>query len=212
MEHVETVIIGAGQAGLSTAYHLTQKGRDCVVLDRNQRIGDGWRQQWDSLRLYSPAKYDGLPGMPFPAEPVVVPGQGRRRRLPRGLRRSASSIPVRLGVRVARVSARGPDAGDGFVVDTDTGRSDLRQRRRRHRHVRADADGARLRQGPRPVDPAAALERVPPSRPAPRRPRPGGRRLPLRHATSPTRRPRPGRPRWSAATAARSRSGSSRAG
>ncbi len=86
MEHIETVIIGAGQAGLSTAYHLKQKGRDCVVLDRNQRIGDGWRQQWDSLRLYTPAKYDGLPGMPFPGEPVVVPGQGRRGRLPRGLR------------------------------------------------------------------------------------------------------------------------------
>ena len=75
MDHVETVIIGAGQAGLSTAYHLKQQGRDCVVLDRNQRIGDGWRQQWDSLRLYSPAKYDGLPGMPFPAEPWSFPGK-----------------------------------------------------------------------------------------------------------------------------------------
>ena len=69
MQHSETVIIGAGQAGLSTAYHLKKQGRDCVVLDRNQRIGDGWRQQWDSLRLYSPAKFDGLLGMPFPGDP-----------------------------------------------------------------------------------------------------------------------------------------------
>ncbi len=75
MEHIETVVIGAGQAGLSTAYHLKQQGRDCVVLDRNQRIGDGWRQQWDSLRLYSPAKYDGLPGMPFPGKPSAFPGK-----------------------------------------------------------------------------------------------------------------------------------------
>ena len=85
-DHVETVIVGAGQAGLATAYHLTRRGRDCVVLDRHQRIGDGWRRQWDTLKLYSPAKYDALPGMPFPAPGHVVPGQGRRRRLPRGLR------------------------------------------------------------------------------------------------------------------------------
>ena len=73
MEHVETVIIGAGQAGLSTAYHLTKQGRACVVLDSNARVGDNWRQRWDTLRLYSPAKYDGLPGMPFPADPWSYP-------------------------------------------------------------------------------------------------------------------------------------------
>ena len=73
METVETVIIGAGQAGLATAYHLKKRGRDCVVLDRNQRIGDNWRQQWDSLRLYSPAQYDSLPGMPFPAKKWACP-------------------------------------------------------------------------------------------------------------------------------------------
>ena len=72
-EHIETVIIGAGQAGLSTAYHLTTQGRACVVLDSNARIGDNWRRHWDTLRLYSPAKYDGLPGMPFPADPWTFP-------------------------------------------------------------------------------------------------------------------------------------------
>ena len=73
MEYVETVIIGAGQAGLATAHRLRKRGRDCVVLDHNQRIGDNWRQQWDSLRLYSPAKFDGLPGMRFPADPWSFP-------------------------------------------------------------------------------------------------------------------------------------------
>ena len=58
-EHIETVIIGAGQAGLSTAYHLTKQGRPCVVLDSNARVGDNWRRHWDTLRLYSPAEYDG---------------------------------------------------------------------------------------------------------------------------------------------------------
>ena len=74
-QHIETVIVGGGQAGLSTAYHLTRSGRECLVLDRNARVGDNWRQQWDTLRLYTPAKYDGLPGFPFPADP----GSSRRR-------------------------------------------------------------------------------------------------------------------------------------
>ena len=118
MEHIETVIIGAGQAGLSTAYHLKQKGRDCVVLDRNQRIGDGWRQQWDSLRLYSPAKYDGLPGMPFPGKPSSFPSKDD---LADYLESYAQrfDLPVRLGVRVSRLAATRPDAG--FVVETSTG-------------------------------------------------------------------------------------------
>src|SRR5215211_244239 len=67
IEHIETAIIGAGQAGLATAYHLQQLGRPCLILDSNERVGDNWRAQWDSLRLYTPAQYDGLPGLPFPS-------------------------------------------------------------------------------------------------------------------------------------------------
>ena len=52
--HTETIVIGAGQAGLATAYHLSRMGRDCVVSETNSRVGDGWRQQWDSLQLYKP--------------------------------------------------------------------------------------------------------------------------------------------------------------
>ena len=118
MDHIETVIIGAGQAGLSTAYHLKQQGRDCVVLDRSQRIGDGWRQQWDSLRLYSPAKYDGLPGMPFPGKPSAYPSKDDLADYLEAYARRWD-IPVRLGVRVSRVSK---GTADGFIVDTSTGR------------------------------------------------------------------------------------------
>jgi len=67
-ERFETVIIGGGQAGLATAYHLAKKGRPAVILDENERIGDGWRKRWDSLRVFTPAKYDGLPGFRFPAK------------------------------------------------------------------------------------------------------------------------------------------------
>ena len=62
-----TVIIGAGQAGLSAAYHLTKRGLPFLVVDADERIGDHWRNHWDSLRLFSPAFVDGLPGMAFPA-------------------------------------------------------------------------------------------------------------------------------------------------
>lgn len=72
---IETVVIGAGQAGLATGYHLARKGREFVILDSASRVGDQWRRQWDSLRLYLPARYDGLPGLPFPAKPWSFPGK-----------------------------------------------------------------------------------------------------------------------------------------
>ena len=72
-ERFETVIVGGGQAGLATGYRLAEQGRSFVILDANERIGDPWRKRWDSLRLYSPAKYDGLPGMPFPARRASFP-------------------------------------------------------------------------------------------------------------------------------------------
>jgi putative flavoprotein involved in K+ transport len=65
-EHFETVIIGGGQAGLATGYHLTQRGRPCLILDAGENVGDSWRKRWPSLRLYTPAGYDGLPGLKFP--------------------------------------------------------------------------------------------------------------------------------------------------
>ena len=66
-ERLGTVIVGAGQTGLATAYFLGKAGTPCVVLDEHARIGDQWRQRYDSLRLNSPAQYDGLPGLPSPA-------------------------------------------------------------------------------------------------------------------------------------------------
>ncbi|HEX5937689.1 MAG TPA: NAD(P)-binding domain-containing protein [Actinomycetota bacterium] len=67
VDRYETVIIGAGQAGLATGYHLKRLGMPFVILDAQERVGDAWRTRWDSLRLFTPAWVDGLPGMPFPA-------------------------------------------------------------------------------------------------------------------------------------------------
>lgn len=119
MDTVSTVIIGAGQAGLATAHELTERGRSCLVLETNQRVGDGWRQQYDSLRLYSPAGLDGLPGLPFPAPRHSFPGKDQ---VGDYLEAYAEhfALPVRLGVRVERLTA-GPS---GYLVQTDAG--DLR--------------------------------------------------------------------------------------
>ena len=89
IEHIETAIIGAGQAGLATAYHLQRRGTTVPDPRRaTQRVGDNWRAQWDTLRLYTPARYDGLPGLPFPGPRWSYPDQGRGRRLPGGVRRT----------------------------------------------------------------------------------------------------------------------------
>lgn len=70
---VDTVIIGAGQSGLALGYYLAQQHRDFVILDAGTRVGDAWRNRWDWLRLFTPAKYDGLPGRPFPGDPLAFP-------------------------------------------------------------------------------------------------------------------------------------------
>ena len=62
---IENIVIGGGQAGLSVGYHLAMRGLPFLILDANPRIGDAWRNRWDSLRLFTPARYAGLPGMRF---------------------------------------------------------------------------------------------------------------------------------------------------
>src|SRR3954454_13503939 len=70
---LDAIVIGAGQSGLAIGYHLAQQNARFVVLDRAAELGDSWRSRWDSLRLFSPAQYDGLPGMAFPAPGDTYP-------------------------------------------------------------------------------------------------------------------------------------------
>ncbi len=109
----EAIVIGAGQAGLAAAYHLAKRGIDFVVLEGNDRVGDNWRTRYDSLRLYSPAKYDGLPGLRFPLAGHRFPtGREMGDYLESYVRHL--DLPVRTGMRVDRLEAA--DGGDGYVV------------------------------------------------------------------------------------------------
>ncbi len=114
---IDTVIIGAGQAGLATGYHLQRRGIPFVILDAATRIGDGWRRQWDSLKLYSPAYVDGLPGLPFPAPRWSFPGKDAVGDYLETYARTFD-LPVRLETRVQALDA----TEDGYVVTTDRGR------------------------------------------------------------------------------------------
>lgn len=111
-QHIETLIVGAGQAGLATGYQLTQLGREFLIVDGNDRIGDNWRCHYDSLELYSPAKYDGLPGLDFPGDPWHFPGKDE---VADFLEQYAveMDLPVRMRTRVDRLV---PRDGGGFTA------------------------------------------------------------------------------------------------
>jgi putative flavoprotein involved in K+ transport len=102
-EHTEVLVVGAGQAGLALGYHLQRRGRQILLVDRNERIGDSWRARWDSLKLYSPASRDGLPGMPFPAGHTAYPTKDE---MADYLEAYAArfELPVRLGTAVAALT------------------------------------------------------------------------------------------------------------
>jgi putative flavoprotein involved in K+ transport len=103
-EHrLDTVVVGGGQAGLAMGYFLARRGRDFVILDAGNRVGDTWRHRWDSLRLFTPAFHSSLPGMPFPAPGASFPTKDE---VADYLERYAErfALPLRLGRRVEALS------------------------------------------------------------------------------------------------------------
>lgn len=117
IETIDTVVIGGGQAGLSVGYHLARRRVPFVIIEANSRIGDSWRNRWDSLRLFSPAKFDGLNGMPFPGDQNGFPTKDEMADYLEAYARRFS-LPVRTGVRVDRVSK----TEDGLLVSSGSSR------------------------------------------------------------------------------------------
>ncbi len=112
-EPIDTIVIGGGQAGLAVGHHLARQGRPHLILEASDRIGSSWRDRWDGLRLFTPARFDGLPGMPFPGPRHSLPTKDE---VAAYLEAYAArfELPVRTGVQV---DALAQDAsGDGWHV------------------------------------------------------------------------------------------------
>ena len=106
VERHEVVVIGGGQAGLSVGYHLARRGVPFVILDASARIGDAWRERWDSLRLFTPRRWDALDGTPFPGAANDFPTKDEMADYLEAYA-ARHGLPVRTGTRVERLSRRG---------------------------------------------------------------------------------------------------------
>jgi putative flavoprotein involved in K+ transport len=110
-ERFDTIVVGGGQSGLVVGYHLAQRGIPFVILDASKRIGDAWRNRWDSLRLFSPNFWNHLPGMPFPGPKYEFATKDQTADYLEAYA-AKFELPVRSGVRVDKLSK----VGDRFVL------------------------------------------------------------------------------------------------
>jgi putative flavoprotein involved in K+ transport len=102
-EYINTIVIGSGQAGLSIGYHLKERKMPFLILEANGRVGDSWRKRWDSLRLFTPARFDGIDGMKFPASPSYFPTKDEMADFLEDYA-TRYELPVRTGTRVESLS------------------------------------------------------------------------------------------------------------
>jgi putative flavoprotein involved in K+ transport len=113
-ERRDVIVVGGGQAGLAIGYFLAQQGRDFTILEAAEVPAAAWRERWDSLKLFTPARYDSLPGLAFPGDPDSYPGRDDVVRYLEDYVRHYE-LPVELGSRV-RAVRRGED---WYVVELD---------------------------------------------------------------------------------------------
>jgi putative flavoprotein involved in K+ transport len=115
-EVLDAVVIGGSQAGLAMAWHLARQRLRFVVLEAGPELGSSWRSRWDSLKLFTPVRYNALPGMPFPGPPDTYPGKDA---VAGYLNAYAAmfNLPVRLNSRVTRLAK----TTEGFEVRTQDG-------------------------------------------------------------------------------------------
>ena len=115
-QHTDVAVIGAGQAGLAAGYHLRRAGADFRILEAHPRVGDSWRRRWDSLRLFTAARYSALPGLPFPGHRERFPGKEEVADYLETYSRRFE-LPIDLNAPIMRLT---PTDG-GFSIDTTAG-------------------------------------------------------------------------------------------
>jgi putative flavoprotein involved in K+ transport len=116
----EVVVVGAGQAGLAIGYFLKQQGRDFTILEAADAPAAAWRDRWNSLRLFTPVRYDSLPGLAFPGDCDSYPGRDDVVDYLSNYARHFD-LPVELNSRVQ--SVRRADDGGGYVIEVEHERS-----------------------------------------------------------------------------------------
>ncbi|HYX10186.1 MAG TPA: NAD(P)/FAD-dependent oxidoreductase [Bacteroidales bacterium] len=116
-KHIKTVVIGAGQSGLAVAYYLKKNNEEFVLLDSRENVGNSWRERWDSLRLFTPSQYDGLPGFKYPAARGTLPA---KEEIADYLSRYAKkfSLPIELNTKVLELN----NTEDDYEIITSKGK------------------------------------------------------------------------------------------
>ena len=112
----DVIVVGGGQAGLAIGYFLARQGRDFTILEAAAEPGAAWRERWDSLRLFTSARYDALPGLAFPGDPDRYPGRDEVVEYLSGYARHFA-LPVQLDSPVRAVRRTGATYG----VELDDG-------------------------------------------------------------------------------------------
>jgi putative flavoprotein involved in K+ transport len=116
-EKVETIIIGGGQGGISTSYHLKKQGRKHIVLEQSSQAASAWRKRWDSFTLVTPNWMVRLPGAEYHGDDPdgFMPRNDVITYLENYIQKF--DLPVRYGIRVTSVER----IGFGYRVKTNLG-------------------------------------------------------------------------------------------
>jgi len=120
--HRDVVVVGGGQAGLAIGYQLAKQGTDFTILEAAEEPAAAWRDRWDSLKLFTSARYDSLPGMQFPGDPDRYPTRDEVANYLTDYAREFN-LPVELNSRVRAVRRQ----NDGYVVELDDRAYEARQ-------------------------------------------------------------------------------------
>ncbi len=163
-EHVDTIIVGGGQAGLSTSYYLKKQGREHVILEQAQQAAKVWRNRWDSFTLNTPNWMTRLPGAEYqgndpdgfmPRDEIVAYFDAYIERF---------ELPIRYGIQVTSVEA----IEAGYLVSTDNGEFRSCQRGDRSGLTPATQDTI-IQHQPASGDPPTSFQRISKSRNVTRR-------------------------------------------